>query len=349
LSFGRWFFILLIIAVRVIFGHRAVAQNADYPASVPCEQRPHVLDQPWIPAGLACLEEAVNEPSMGSWGFTSLAVSDDGTLYALNAMRGEVYTFDDTDGDALPDAPRMLVDTLRQPTGLAHHDGVLYILDGATLYRWFDDDLEVVRDDLPFHVGLMNGGLIVTDEGFIVGIGASANPDDPDNGTLIEFLTPNDSFSTRADNLGQPFDIALIEDVVWGIDPEHDRLFSETGTQIGFTVDSYPTGTAYYDSNVFPALENKLLVVLSGSNDRIHLTGYSVVTVDVNTGEIAALMPARPIPGSPESEFSNEEMNLRGSGFFPYHPWDVAVTPQGWVYISVGGGRILALRPHANN
>ena len=38
-------------------------------------------------------------------------------------------------------------------------------------------------------------------------------------------------------------------------------------------------------------------------------------------------------------------MSYRGSGFFPQRPLDVAVTEQGWVYISIGGGRILVLRP----
>ena len=55
-------------------------------------------------------------------------------------------------------------------------------------------------------------------------------------------------------------------------------------------------------------------------------------------------MPARP-DESPTSDFTLEQMNYRGSGFFPQRPLDVAVTEQGWVYISVGGGRILALRP----
>jgi len=38
-------------------------------------------------------------------------------------------------------------------------------------------------------------------------------------------------------------------------------------------------------------------------------------------------------------------MNYRGSGFFPQRPLDVAVSERGWVYISISGGRIIAMRP----
>ena len=84
--------------------------------------------------------------------------------------------------------------------------------------------------------------------------------------------------------------------------------------------------------------------MLSGSYNDLDLRGYAVVAADPQTGTYAPLMPARP-DDNPASNFTLEEMNYRGSGFFPQRPLDVAVTEQGWVYISVGGGRILALRP----
>jgi hypothetical protein len=54
-------------------------------------------------------------------------------------------------------------------------------------------------------------------------------------------------------------------------------------------------------------------------------------------------MPTRP-DDTADSDFSLEAMSYRGSGFFPHRPLDVTVTEQGWVYISIGGGRIIVLR-----
>jgi hypothetical protein len=39
-----------------------------------------------------------------------------------------------------------------------------------------------------------------------------------------------------------------------------------------------------------------------------------------------------------------DNIELGGFGFSPHRPIDVTVDARGWIYISTGGGRILALR-----
>jgi hypothetical protein len=91
-------------------------------------------------------------------------------------------------------------------------------------------------------------------------------------------------------------------------------------------------------------LQGRLLVVLRGAYNDLDLRGYAVVAVEPQSGIVEPLMPARP-DETPLSNFTTEEMNYRGSGFFPRRPLDVAVNQQGWVYISISGGRILLMRP----
>jgi glucose/arabinose dehydrogenase len=112
---------------------------------------------------------------------------------------------------------------------------------------------------------------------------------------------------------------------------------------IAFPTASTPLGIAAYRGAAIPMLQGKLLVVLGGSYNDISLRGYWIAVVDPVTRAVESLMPTRP-DINPAGDFTLEEMNLRGSGFFPHRPLDVAVTEQGVVYVSVGGGRILVMR-----
>ena len=38
-------------------------------------------------------------------------------------------------------------------------------------------------------------------------------------------------------------------------------------------------------------------------------------------------------------------LSEQGFGFYPQQPLAVAIHPRGWIYISMTGGRIIALRP----
>jgi hypothetical protein len=97
-------------------------------------------------------------------------------------------------------------------------------------------------------------------------------------------------------------------------------------------------------------LYNALLVVLNGSQNQTPITGYQLVAVQFDeTGqpaEMLTLIPQR-VDDINREAFTPTEMNYRASGFWPQRPLDVAVSPQGWVYVSVSGGAVLALRPLA--
>lgn len=106
---------------------------------------------------------------------------------------------------------------------------------------------------------------------------------------------------------------------------------------------SSPSALAGYDADSLPELNGKLLAVLNGSRGRVDLRGYLLVAVDPATGEVTEVMPAKP-DDSPGSNFTAAQMNYRGSGFYPHRPIGVVVLPEGAVLLSIGGGRVLALR-----
>ncbi|PJF24356.1 MAG: hypothetical protein CUN53_18245, partial [Phototrophicales bacterium] len=115
-----------------------------------------------------------------------------------------------------------------------------------------------------------------------------------------------------------------------------------------FPTGSRPLGLAVYTGGVLEALGRGLLVALGGSYNETELRGYRVALVRVDGDENASaetLMPVDPEPGNPVTAFTIEQINYRGSGLWRSRPYDVAVNAWGWVYISLGGGRILALRP----
>jgi glucose/arabinose dehydrogenase len=115
-----------------------------------------------------------------------------------------------------------------------------------------------------------------------------------------------------------------------------------------FPTHSTPLGLAAYMSDTFPWLTGKLLVVLGGSYNRGIVRGFSMVAVsfdeDGNPVSYEHIVPniegAAIFPG-----FTEQEIHYSGPGFWPHRPLDVTASSDGWVYITVGGGRIIALRP----
>lgn len=349
----------------------------------PCSERSTARSEPWIRIGLACLEEVINDPSAGQLAFTALAAAPDGTLYAARPLAGEVLALTDSDGDALPDSPQVVAAGLTLPNALAYHDHALYIAGGAHVYRLRAGELTTLVDDLPSGGGFWTGGIAVADR-IYVATGAPCDfcvPDDPGRGAILSFALDGSDRQIVATGLRDPADLAYLGDALYVVDSARDGLFDTPdldeidrvtpGANFGFpycvgldnTPDmpgfdcaqatapvvalptgSTPIGLVGYRGSAIPALEGKLLVVLYGSFNHLALRGYYVATADPVTGTLAPLMPARP-DDTPGTDFTVEQMSYRGSGFFPQRPLDVTVSEAGWVYISIGGGRILALRP----
>ncbi len=115
-----------------------------------------------------------------------------------------------------------------------------------------------------------------------------------------------------------------------------------------FPTGSNPLALAAYPHALFPSLQNHLLVILGGTSSQVDLRGFGLVAVNMDEGgQPTGYDLVIPAETYNVQGFTLKEMNYRTSGFWPRHPFGVAVSPQGWVYVSVGGGRILVLRPVA--
>lgn len=122
---------------------------------------------------------------------------------------------------------------------------------------------------------------------------------------------------------------------------------SATAPALVFPTGSTPTRMAAYTSDTLPDLNGSLLVVLNGSRHQPDLRGYALAAVRFDEqGQPLAyevLMPFETIKRIGVG-YSVAEMNFRGSGFWPHRPLAVTVSPEGWVYLSMGGGDILVIR-----
>ncbi|MCY3779437.1 MAG: PQQ-dependent sugar dehydrogenase [Chloroflexi bacterium] len=127
---------------------------------------------------------------------------------------------------------------------------------------------------------------------------------------------------------------------------------------IQFGSGAIPSSLAAYPHDILPGTKDTLIVVLKGDPSQIDIVGYKVIMItfdEVNQPLGATvLIPYRLQFGRPayvpyrgEGLFWEEfiHINELGFGFYPQQPLAVTVSPQGWIYISLTGGRIIALRP----
>lgn len=353
-----------------------------------CSNRPTALGIPKVDLGKWCVERVISDARAGELGFTSLAVSDDGTLYAARPLTGQVLALVDTNGDLLPDTAHVVAEGLTLPNGLAYANGALYISGGTHLYRLAGTTLTTLVDDLPAGGGLWTGGLAVgEDQRIYVATGASCDfckPGDPARGAILSFALDGTDRQLVATGLRQPADVAFRDGVLWTVDTARDDLSSPadldelnrvtrganfgapdcigkdnqpdplvpTATCTGMTAPalslpthSTPLGLARYTSDTFPSLKGTLLVVLGGSHNAYELAGYRLIAVHFDdSGQPTGfenIVPSNAI----FKGLSVQDVNYQGYGLWPHRPFDVAVSPEGWIYWSMGGGSILALRP----
>ena len=119
-----------------------------------------------------------------------------------------------------------------------------------------------------------------------------------------------------------------------------------------------PISLAAYRQDSLPGTEDTLIVVLSGEPSQIDIVGYKVImiTLDEANRPLGAtiLIPYRKLDlRQAYTAYRGEglywERNIwlseLGYGIYPQQPLAVAVHPQGWIYISITGGRIIVLRP----
>ncbi|NWG15725.1 MAG: PQQ-dependent sugar dehydrogenase [Chloroflexi bacterium] len=117
---------------------------------------------------------------------------------------------------------------------------------------------------------------------------------------------------------------------------------------LAFPTHSTPVGLAAYTGEPFSNIAQTLLVVLNGSYNRAALAGFALAVVRFDeagdpTG-YEVILPEQADKNNPPG-LTLQDLQYRGSGLWPRRPLDVTVSAEGWIYLSVDGGRILALRP----
>jgi len=125
---------------------------------------------------------------------------------------------------------------------------------------------------------------------------------------------------------------------------------------------SNPGGLAAYPYATFPDTAGTLLLLLRGQPHVVDIVGYKLLMLHFDDADtiqrVTVLLPYRPssmrpatIPVRAEGLFFEHYIyiNELGFGIYPQQPLALAVSPEGWIYISITGGRIIALRPRHNS
>jgi hypothetical protein len=343
---------------------------------LPCFYRPTALNEPWVSRAVECFERVYDDAALPHDSFRALAVAPDNTLYAASTSAGSILVFADTDGDALPDTPRTLIDGLRGPTALAYDATsaapTLYLLDAmldeATLYRWRDGVLTALVERIPMGDRLATGLLVSAHTGetrIYVALAACASCAAQDvPGAVRVFDVDGRALGVVASGLHAPSDLALDAagalliaetagpdaDHVLRLEPGFDACLPDGCAAVphhALPAGSDPTGLAIYPPDGPIAGIAGVVLALAGTHNDLTLAGYAV-GVMTDAGWLALL------PGDADAERpadvrrSSDAINWQGVGLFPRRPHDVVVNAWGWVYISVSGGRIYAFRPQSD-
>lgn len=165
----------------------------------------------------------------------------------------------------------------------------------------------------------------------------------------LSYTTNDDELNrvTVGANFGWPYCIGK-ENTLDTISAKFD-CSTVTAPVLTFPTHSNPLGIVSYSGDAFPHLKGQLLVTLGGATDQSFLNGYTLVTIgfdaEGNPLEPHIILPEIPSGGDQWSTTNLQKMHFQASGFWQHHPYDVTVSREGWIYVSLGGGSIWALRP----
>ncbi len=266
-------------------------------------------------------------------------------LYATRPADGTVIAMTDQDGDGFMDPPRVFAEGLAYPFGLAYHEGALYIAGAGTLYRLRDTDHDGRADErLALVEGLPVGGAWT--QGVAVGPGGrlylvqedairSYAPDGSDPQIVARGPAPLRDFSWHPQT-----------GTLWATGSDALHVLSSEGAEavLPFAAESAPSGMVFYRGDAFPEMQGHLVVVTAGSWNRAYRTGYEILLVDfaadgAPSGRVSHLVPDVGQGGA------LWELSEKGLSFYPEHPVDVVMGPEGWLYISAREGLIIRIRP----
>lgn len=126
-----------------------------------------------------------------------------------------------------------------------------------------------------------------------------------------------------------------------------NRCASTEPPAFTFAPQSSPGGIAFYEHDGFPFWTGDLIVALRGSATLAEPAGYALAVVGFGDdgqpdGNYALIVPA-----SEHRRFQRTlaAFSLARQGFYPYHPVDVVISAEGWLYVSVQEGRVFRVRP----
>jgi len=128
---------------------------------------------------------------------------------------------------------------------------------------------------------------------------------------------------------------------------------------IALQTHSTPLHIMHYGSTTFPHITDEMILVLGGTSNNAQIRGYQIVSLELQSPDhritFETILPYDRVVAGPDrlrydtqnGYFSSlsQLLNRRGAGTWPHHPYAAAISPQGWLYLSVGGGTIYALRP----
>ncbi len=125
-----------------------------------------------------------------------------------------------------------------------------------------------------------------------------------------------------------------------------------------FGAGAVPMSLAAYPYDTLTGTADTLIVVLSGEPTQVDLVGYKIVMLNFDAFNqplgATLLLPYRIesgrqayVPYDGEGFFFRQYITLNelGWGIYPQQPLAVTVNNKGWIYISLTGGQIIALRP----
>ncbi len=108
-----------------------------------------------------------------------------------------------------------------------------------------------------------------------------------------------------------------------------------------FAPGSHPTGVSFYQGNAFSSYRGGMLVALSGSWNTTAITGYELdlIPFDANgkPGDSKRILPF--------SSQNSTDASLVRTSFYPYHMIGLAISAEGWIYVSIAEGRVHRFRP----
>jgi glucose/arabinose dehydrogenase len=387
-----------IVIVGLLFSLSSVVIAQELPR---CSERPLIAELPRVEPRLWCLERAIFGHEAGELAFTAIEFAPDGALYATRPLTGELYVMRDTDEDSLPDSPTVVATGMRFPNGLIYAENALYIIGDGHIYRFADDILETIVDDLPGGRGFMASGITYHDGWLYIGVPMPCDfcaPEDELHGTVVRLALNGSQREVMARGLRYPAGLTVWDGTLWVTDTGRDNardilgadelnrieLNSDTIPHFGFpycegmanvsnlpgdfdcasvsmpTISLYthstPLALQPYFGDAFRFLRGDLLLVLGGSVNNADIRGYQVAYLEIEQDHfvIETVLPHdTSIAGGDRVSISSESiyrpisasyLNVKGAGVWPHRIFDVAVSPEGWIYISVGGGQIFVLR-----